>query len=108
VGVHHPPLAPHLIRNGSEISISVAIYFVLPDQERVARVYQSNHFMRKLGIHPWPPGESSLSDWAKFNLISALSKSNPASYDERLYSGVNRLGSPTRLARQVSKLLRPH
>jgi hypothetical protein len=49
-----------------------------------------------------------LSDWAKFNLISALSKSNPASYDERLYSGVNRLGSPTRLARQVSKLLRPH
>jgi hypothetical protein len=108
VGVHHPPLAPHLILNGSEISISVACYFILPGQERVARVYQSNHFMRKLGIRPRPPGQSMLADWAKNNLIKALSTSNPASYDERLYSGVNRLASPSRLARRVAGMLRSH
>jgi len=108
LGVHHPPLAPHLIRNGDQVSVSVAFYFVLPDQEQIARVYQTNHFLRKLGLHPRPPGESALSDWAKNGLIKALSKSHPASYDERLYSGVQRLGSPTRLAKRVAGALRPH
>lgn len=108
VGVHHPPLAPHLICNGDEVSISVAFYFVLPVQERVARVYQSNHFMRKLGLKPHPPGHSEFSDWAKDSLMKAISKSNPTSYDERLYSGVQRLGSPSRIARRVASILRTH
>ena len=108
VGVHQPPLAPHLIRNGAAISVSVACYFVLPGQERIARVYQSNHFMRKLGMHPKPPGQSALSDWAKNNLMRAVSKAHPASYDERLYSGVQRLGSPSRMARRVADILRAH
>lgn len=108
LGVHHPPLAPHLIRNGDEVSVSVAFYFVLPSQERIARVYQSNHFLRKLGMHPRPPGYSSLSDWAKNKLMEVVSKSHPTSYDERLYSGVHRLGSPTRLAKRVVGTLRPH
>jgi len=108
VGVHHPPLAPHLIRNGDEVSVSVAFYFVLPSQERIARVYQSNHFLRKLGLRPRPPGVSSLSDWAKNSLIEVVSKSHPTSYDERLYSGVQRLGSPSRFAKRVVSALRPH
>ena len=108
LGVHHPPLAPHLIRNGDQVSISVAFYFVLPPQERVAHIYQANHFMRKLGLHPRPPGESGFSDWAKDSLMTAISKSHPTSYDERLYSGVQRLGSPTRLAKRVAGALRSH
>ena len=108
LGVHHPPLAPHLIRNGDQISVSAAFYFVLPEQEQVARIYQTNHFMRKIGLHPRPPGASALSDWAKSGLIKAISKSHPASYDERLYSGVQRLGSPSRLAKRVVGALRSH
>jgi len=108
LGVHHPPLAPHLICNGDEVSISVAIYFVLPEQERLARVYQSNHFMRKLGLHPHPPGHSKWADWLKTSAMEAFAMSHPHSFDERLYGCVKRLGAPSRMARRVTGLFRPH
>lgn len=107
-GVHHPPLAPHLIRNGSEVSVSAAFYFVLPSQERTARIYQTNHFLRKLGLHPRPPGQSMLSDWAKYSAMEAFSKSHPTSYDERLYAGVQRVASAPRLVKRALQLLRTH
>ena len=107
-GVHHPPLAPHLIRNGGEVSVSAAFYFILPSQERVARVYQINHFLRKLRLHPRPPGQSRLSDWAKYKVMESVSKSHPKSYDERLYSGVNRVASAPKMVKQVAQLLHRH
>ena len=107
-GVHHPPLAPHLIRNGSEVSVSAAFYFILPGQERVARVYQINHFLRKLRLHPRPPGQSRLSDWAKYAAMESLSNPHPRTYDERLYSGVNRVASAPKMVKQVAQLLHRH
>jgi hypothetical protein len=106
VGVHHPPLAPHLIRNGNEVSVSVAAYFVLPEHERVARVYQSNHFIRKLGMRPRPPGLSRWSDSVKIGLINAVSMSNPTTYDQRLYSGVNRIAAPAKFAKRLTGMLK--
>ena len=108
LGVHHPPLAPHLIRNGGEISVSVAVYFVLPEQERRARIYQANHFMRKLGLRPQPPGRSRGADFLKVALLGALSMSNPHTYDERLYSGVRRLAAPAEAAKRLRSRFRPH
>lgn len=108
VGVHHPPLAPHLIRNGAEVSVSVAVYFVLPEQERRARIYQANHFMRKLGMRPRPPGRSKRSDFLKVALLGALSMSSPTTYDERLYSGVRRLAAPADAARRLKGRFKPH
>jgi hypothetical protein len=107
-GVHHPPLAPHLIRNGNEVSVSAAFYFILPRQERVAHVYQINHFLRKLSLHPRPPGQSRLSDWAKDKVMESVSNSHPMSYDERLYSGVNRVASAPKMVKQVAQLLHRH
>lgn len=108
LGVHHPPLAPHLIRNGGEVSVSAAFYFILPGQEKIARIYQSNHFLRKLGLHPRSPGQSRLSDWAKDKVMESVSNSHPTSYDERLYSGVNRVASAPKMVKQVAQLLHRH
>ena len=98
VGVHHPPLAPHLIRNGCEVSVSLAIYYVMSEMEYRARVYQVNFCMRKMGLHPRPPGESPWVDAAKERLIRALSMSHPRTHDEMLYSGIRRLTAPARMA----------
>ncbi|MDQ7955697.1 MAG: cupin-like domain-containing protein [Rhodocyclaceae bacterium] len=106
VGVHHPPLAPHLIRNGSEVSVSLAIYYVMSDMEYRARVYQVNFCMRKMGLHPRPPGESPWVDAAKERLIRALSMSHPRTHDEMLYSGIQRLTAPARMARALGRRVR--
>jgi hypothetical protein len=101
IGVHHPPLAPHLIKNGDEISISLSMYYTLPETDFRAHVYQANFFLRKLGLHPKPPGQSRFVDEAKNRFMQALSMSHPRTHDERLYSGVARLGMPLRLMKKV-------
>ena len=102
VGVHHPPLAPHRINNGDEVSISLSMYYTLPATDDRAHVYQANFFLRKLGLHPRPPGQSRLVDEAKIRFIRALSMAHPRTQDERLYSGISRLGMPLRLAKRKS------
>jgi len=52
-------------------------------------------------MQPRPPGESQLVDETKNRVILALSKSNPRTHDEALYSGVKRLTAPARLAKNV-------
>jgi hypothetical protein len=104
--VHHPPLAPHLIKNSQEVSISVAIYYVMPEMEYTARVYQVNYCLRRLGLHPRPPGSSPFWDAAKERLIRALSTSNPRTHDEMLYSGIKRLAKPIQLTNRLRSGLR--
>lgn len=101
LGVHQPPLAPHLIRNGATASISVAVYYTLPETERRAHVYQVNYLMRKLGINPKSPGESIFWDRAKEKLMLALSISSPETHDEVLYSGIERLIAPFRYVKNL-------
>ena len=103
VGVHHPPLWPHRIRNGDEVSISLSIYYSLPETDYRARVYQVNFFLRKLGLHPRAPGQSPFADAAKNGLIRAVSKAHPRTHDEMLYSGVDRLTAPARVVRSVAR-----
>jgi len=101
VGVHHPPLAPHRILNDKNVSVSLALYYAMPEMEERGHVYQVNYCMRKLGLHPRAPGESPLSDGMKIKFMRALSTSNPRTHDELLYSGVSRLAAPFRWAKQL-------
>jgi hypothetical protein len=105
VGVHHPPLAPHRIKNGDEVSISVSFYYTMPETEYRARVHQVNFLLRKLGLRPRPPGQSALVDEAKNRFIHMLSKPHPRTHDEALYSGIERLTAPARIAKKMVQRL---
>jgi hypothetical protein len=103
--VHNPPLGPHWVQNGNDVSISVSIGFCMRSLDRRARVYQVNHFLRKCGLGPTPPGRSALSDQLKIAGIGLLSKSNPTTPDEILFSGLARASVPPRmLKRWISSL----
>jgi hypothetical protein len=91
LAAHHPPLSPHWVRNGDAPSVSVSIGFCMRPVDARARVYQANHYLRKLGLKPLPPGVSSLRDTLKGSALGAMSKSNPDNPNEILYSGLNRL-----------------
>ena len=91
VAAHHPPLSPHWVRNGDTASVSVSIGFCMRPVDARARVYQANHYLRKLGLKPAPPGVSALRDRLKGSALGAMSKSHPNNPHEILYSGLNRL-----------------
>ena len=106
VVVHHPPLAPHWVQNGDAISVSVSIGFCMRDIDRRARVYQVNHFLRRLGLKPTPPGKSKLADAMKIAGVGLVSKSNPTTPDEILFSGMNRMLEPPRAVKRWVRALR--
>ena len=99
--VHHPPLAPHIVTNGNNISVSVSFWLTLAPQVYRARIYQANYCLRRLGFHPLTPGKSRFRDKLKNRTFEMLVKSNPASHDELLFSGMNRLKAPFRLAKRM-------
>jgi hypothetical protein len=68
--VHIPVNAPHWVKNNANISISLSINFEWKD-ELVPNVYRANFFLRHLGIHPRPPGQSRVSDILKQATITA-------------------------------------
>ena len=105
-GVHNPPLSPRLVRNGDEVSVSISVHYSLPAADERAHVYQANYVLRKLGLRPTPPGKSLSLDKAKRRFIGALSKSRPATYDEAIFSGVDRLGAPLRVAKRIVRKFR--
>jgi hypothetical protein len=106
--VHHPPLAPHWVQNGDQVSVSVSIGFCMKDIDRRARIYQVNHFMRHLGMKPTPPGKSKLSDVLKIAGVGMVSKSNPTTPDEILFSAMRRVvGPPRAIKRWLHSLRKP-
>lgn len=64
MGVHIPVNAPHWLKNGSNISISVSINYHSYDSERAA-IYRTNHYLRRLGFKPTPPFRSPVVDQLK-------------------------------------------
>jgi hypothetical protein len=104
--VHQPPLAPHWVQNGDDVSISVSIGFCLRPLDRVARVYQVNHYLRRFGMRPTPPGQSMMRDGLKKAGIGMVSKSNPTTPGEILFSGLTRLSTPPRAVKRWVRSLR--
>jgi Cupin superfamily protein len=70
-GVYVPVHAPHFVRNGDGVSVSLSITWFTPTIERDARVYALNARLRRLGLSPAGPGQRS--DSAKAGAVKALS-----------------------------------
>jgi hypothetical protein len=92
--LHNPPLGPHWVENGNDVSVSVSVNYSLRDSEGSARVYQVNRYLRRLGLKPAPPGRSSLRDWIKRQPFRLLAPARPRSLEELLQSGPGRLLRP--------------
>jgi cupin-like protein len=64
MGVHIPVNAPHWLKNGDNISISVSINYHSYDSERAA-IYRTNYYLRRMGLNPTPPFRSPILDQLK-------------------------------------------
>ena len=101
--VHHPSLAGHWVKNGDQPSVSVSLVFCTKQIDRRAYTYQSNFLLRKMGLRQKTPGTSPRWDGLKANAIHAISKRNPQSYQDLIFSGPTRIKAPVRLAKRLIK-----
>lgn len=62
--VHIPVNAPHWVRNGADVSVSLSVNFHYAE-DRLADVYRMNHWLRRVGFSPIPPGRSANVDAMK-------------------------------------------
>jgi hypothetical protein len=90
-GVHIPSKGPHWVRNGSEFSVSFSINFCMRQLDLRARVYQFNHYLRRLNLQPSPPGKSRIKDWLKIMTLANSGKSVSATKYELLRRSIRRL-----------------
>jgi hypothetical protein len=67
-GVHVPVNCPHWVQNDDNISISLSFNFEFQDNPR-ANCYRANFLLRKLGMHPTPPGKSAALDAIKSHAV---------------------------------------
>jgi len=63
-GVHIPVNCPHWVENDDNVSVSLNVNVQFKDTVR-ANVYRANYLLRTLGLHPTPPGQSSVADRLK-------------------------------------------
>jgi hypothetical protein len=90
-GVHHPVCAPHWYQNGDTYSVAMGIHFGLRSFDLQARIYQANHYLRKLRLHPKPPGQSAFRDQLKIQAMGMISKRHPVTKSDVVRSGSDRL-----------------
>jgi hypothetical protein len=71
-GVYFPSTSPHMTRSvpdwtgpGDRVSISVGVTFYTSVTRRTARIHQVNRVLRKCGLSPAYPGESTAADALK-------------------------------------------
>ncbi|OAF13601.1 hypothetical protein AYJ54_43530 [Bradyrhizobium centrolobii] len=101
IAVHHPPLAPHWVKNGPNVSISASINFCMRELDRRAHIYQVNALLRRMGLHPSPPGRSVTGDTVKAGGMKLLGSSRPKNYRDAVFSGLDRLRAPYKLTRKL-------
>ena len=99
--VHHPPLAPHWVKNGDNVSVSVSVSFCTRSLDHRAKVYQANRLLRSIGLQPARPGQSPLRDRLKAAGLEIATKPHAVSREDILFSGFRRLTSPLRLAKHL-------
>lgn len=72
--LHIPFTAPHWVKNGDEVSISLSIIFRTRRTDRMRNAYQMNYQLRRrLGWPPFPVGQSPLRDHSKDLLLRTYS-----------------------------------
>lgn len=105
IGVHHPPLAPHWVRTGDEYSVSLSLLFFLRDFDLRAKVYQANHYLRALGLHPTPPGPAPLRDRVKQLVMSDLGY-RPRDKNRVVRFGLNKYRAPSLLIKKLKERMK--
>jgi hypothetical protein len=68
--VHIPVNAPHWVRNGPEVSVSLSINFHYKDA-LLADVYRANYWLRHIGLRPEQPRHSAARDAFKSRLYGS-------------------------------------
>jgi hypothetical protein len=63
-GIHLPVNAPHWVKNGPEVSVSLSINFHYNDSI-LGDIYRANYWLRRLGLRPSPPLQTPMVDNAK-------------------------------------------
>lgn len=77
-GLHVPVTAPHYVKNGDQVSISLSITFQNPENERRRTIYHANAELRKRGLKPAMVGHSRLRDEVKVGAYRALRRAGLA------------------------------
>lgn len=71
MGAYMPSTAPHWVKNGNNVSITVSFtYYTRRTLEQKA-VFRANATLRSLGLTPTPAGQSAVGDWCKARLQGA-------------------------------------
>jgi hypothetical protein len=71
-GFHQPQDAPHWVQTGAERSVSYAMVYETDASRARGRIFAANHYLRKLGVTPQPPGASAGTDSAKSSLMKVV------------------------------------
>ncbi len=71
-GVHVPVNAPHWVQNGDDISVTLSVNFQFKDTYRADK-YRANYYLRRLGVTPLSPDNSSLRDALKVSVVRGAS-----------------------------------
>ncbi|MCO6509300.1 MAG: cupin-like domain-containing protein [Aridibacter famidurans] len=100
-GVHIPSKGPHWVRNGGHYSVSFSINFCMRQTDVRSRIYQCNHYLRKLSFEPTPPGQSSMKDLLKLMATSRLSGGRASNKFELLRKNLKRLDRASRVFGKV-------
>jgi hypothetical protein len=79
VGVHIPINAPHWLRNGAEVSITVSINYHPWESER-GDIYRVNYYLRRLRMNPTPPFRSPILDALKRPVGAVIGRARKAFY----------------------------
>jgi hypothetical protein len=74
--VHIPTHGAHWVKNHNNVSVSLSLNFELPKVKH-ADVYRAHYYLRRLGLHPEPPGKSIVVDRAKAATVAASRPVNP-------------------------------
>jgi hypothetical protein len=71
-GVYMPVYAPHLVRNGGEVSISLSITWRTSTTDNLERAHVANAAMRRVGLKPASPGRRPRADALKAGITRGV------------------------------------
>jgi hypothetical protein len=61
MGAYMPSTAPHLVKNGPGVSITISVTYYTRAIRETKLLYKENYTLRELGLSPHPIGEGSLA-----------------------------------------------
>ncbi len=77
-GVYVPVHAPHMVKNGPDVSVSFSITFYTEASEQLGDLYSMNARLRNLKISPSAPGDRPGSDRVKAGMWRGMRSGNRA------------------------------